>query len=134
MEELTLNEVHFLIALLASEEAPVQELETDLAQRHVKSDTIQNVLKSLIEDGTVGVTKLVNEAFYDYQKDESLLFICNWKLFIESPFQLFLTDAGYKRWEVDDWGITTIRAQELMFSSGGSNISLRQTALPNKKL
>lgn len=134
MEELTLNEVHFLIALLASEEAPVQELETDLAQRHVKSDTIQNVLKSLIEDGTVGVTKLVNETFYDYQKDESLLFICNWKLFIESPFQLFLTDAGYKRWEVDDWGITTIRAQELMFSSGGSNIRVQSTALPNKKL
>ena len=129
MEELTLNEVHFLIALLASEEAPVQELETNLAQRHVKSNTIQNVLKSLIEDGTVGVTKLVNQAFYDYQKEESLLIICNWKLFIESPFQLFLTDAGYKRWEIDDWGITTIRAQELMFSSGGSNISVQSNSV-----
>ena len=129
MEELTLNEVHFLIALLASEEAPVQELETDLSQRHVKSDTIQNVLKSLIEDGTVGVTKFENEAFYDFQKDESLLFICNWKLFVESPFQLFLTDAGYERWEVDDWGITTLRAQELMFSSGGSNIRVQSNSV-----
>jgi hypothetical protein len=129
MEELTSNELHFLVALLASEEAPVQELETDLAQRHVKYDKIQNVLKSLIEDGTVGVTKLENEAFYDFQKDESLLFICNWKLFIQSPCLLFLTDAGYKRWEVHDWGITTIRAQELKFSNGGSNIRVQSNSV-----
>lgn len=117
MEELTLNEIQFLVALFASEEANVQELEAGMLRRNVQPSLAQNTLKGLIEDGTVGITRLVGEEFHDFEKDDSLTVICNWKEFGQLPLQLFLTDTGYKRWEVDDWGITTSRARQLVFSN-----------------
>ncbi|WP_338517238.1 hypothetical protein [Alteromonas gracilis] len=120
MEELTLNEIQFLVALLASEEANVQELEVDMFRRNVQPSLVQYVLKGLIEDGAVGITRLVGEEFHDFEKDDALTLICNWKQFVQLPLQLFLTDTGYKRWEVDDWGITTSRAMQLVFSNKGN--------------
>ena len=117
MEELTLNEIQFLVALLASEEANVQELGTDMFRGNVQPSLVQNALKGLIEDDAVGITRLIDEEFHDFEKDDSLTVICNWKQFVQLPLQLFLTDTGYKRWEVDDWSITTSRARQLVFSN-----------------
>jgi hypothetical protein len=122
MEELTSNDVHFLVALLASEEAQVSELKSDFEQWNIEKIQVQDVLVELVSDGTVGVTILEKEVFNDLDKNESLNLIKGWEHFIHSSYQLFLTDYGYKRWETDDWGITTKRAKHLMFSNQGSSI------------
>lgn len=122
MEELASNELQFLVALLASEESEVNELKTEFDARGVKGDRVQAVLKGLISDGTIGVTKYQSEEFHDYEKSESLSLIENWEHFVLAQLQIFLTDEGCKRWETDDWGITTKRARSLMFSNSGNSI------------
>ena len=134
MEELALNELQFLVALLASEESEVNELKTEFDARGVKGDRVQAVLKELISDGTIGVTKYKNEKFHDLEKSESLSLIENWEHFVLAQLQIFLTEEGYKRWEIDDWGITTKRARSLMFSNSGNSIRVQSSPLPNKLL
>ncbi|QPB83501.1 hypothetical protein CWC22_011080 [Pseudoalteromonas rubra] len=124
MEKLTSNELQFLVALLASEESAVNELKTEFDARGVKDMRVQAVLQGLISDGTVGLTKFQNEEYHDYSKRESLGLVENWASFVLSPLQLFLTDEGYKRWETDDWGMTTKRARSLMFSNPGNSIRI----------
>ncbi|MBQ4852991.1 hypothetical protein [Pseudoalteromonas sp. MMG012] len=122
MEELASNELQFLVALLASEESEVNELKTEFDARGVEGEKVQVVLSGLISDGTIGVTKYQNEEFHDYEKNESLSLVKNWEDFVLTQLQIFLTDEGYKRWEIDDWGITTKRAVSLMFSNQGNSI------------
>lgn len=122
MEKLTLNDTHFLVALLASEEAPVSELCSDFQHWGVASAQVQEVLVDLVTDGTAGITKPEGEEFHDFEKMASLELIRDWDSFVRSPYQLFLTDSGYRRWETDDWGISTERARYLMFSNQGSSI------------
>ena len=122
MEELTPNELQFLVALLASEESAVNELKSEFDAWEVESYRVQCVLKGLISDGTIGVTKYQDEEYHDYKQSESLIMVENWELFVQSKLQLFLTDNGCQRWETDDWGITTERAKYLMFSNRGTSI------------
>ena len=122
MEELVSADIHFLVALLASEEAQVTELKSDFAQWQVADTQVQDVLAGLVNDGTIGVTILEKEVFNDLDTNESIALIKQWEFFVQSPYQLFLTDNGYQRWDKDDWGITTKRAQHLMFSNQGSSI------------
>jgi hypothetical protein len=122
MEELASNELHFLVALIASEESDVHELKTEFDAWGVECDIVQVVLKGLVTDGTIGVTKYQNEEYHDYEKSESLNLIKDWKCFVNTQLQIFLTDQGYQRWETDDWGITSKRAKYLMFSNRGSSI------------
>ncbi|MBY5991740.1 hypothetical protein [Ferrimonas balearica] len=122
MEKLTSNDTHFLVALLASEEAPVLELRSDFHQWAVECGQVQEVLVGLVTDGTIGVTKPEGDEFHDFEKNASLELIRDWDSFVQSPYQLFLTDPGYRRWETDDWGISTERARYLMFSNQGSSI------------
>lgn len=122
MEELASNEIQFLVALLASEESEVNELKTEFDARGVKEERVQAVLKGLISDGTIGITKYQNEEFHDYGKSESLGFVKNWDNFVLASLQIYLTDEGYKRWKTDDWGITTQRARSLMFSNPRNSI------------
>lgn len=119
MDQLTSNDIHFLVALHASEESAVHELKTEFAARGVEQENVQSILRGLIVDGTISVTKLQGEIFHDFKKDESLKLIENWNSFIQTKLQIFLTDEGYQRWDVDDWGITTERARYLMFSDQG---------------
>ena len=120
MTELSSNDIHFLVALLASEEAPVTELKSEFDAGGVKTETIQEALVCLVSDGTIDVTNLVCGEFKDFSLEEALALIGNWLEFVDSSYQLFLTDPGYKRWEVDDWGITTDRAKFLIFSNKGN--------------
>ena len=122
MTELTLNDLHFLVALLASEEAPVAELKSEFDAWGVKAELIQEVLEGLMNDGTIGITNLVEKEFKDFSLEEGLVLTRNWLKFVASPYQLFLTDSGFSRWDVDDWGITIRRAKFLVFSNKGSSV------------
>ena len=125
MTQINSNDLHFLVALLASEESLVSELETDLAQRDCERQNILDVLIGLVSDGTVGITKAVAEDYHDFEQHESLALCTNWSVLVNSKYQLYLTEKGWERWEVDDWGITTERAHKLMFSNEGSNFRVK---------
>ena len=122
MEQLTLNDIQFLVALLASEESPVLELKTDLEAWNVDAKAVQGVLAGLVQDGTIGVNLLGCDVFSDFSLDEAMTLIKDWENFVGSPFQLFLTDLGYKRWDTDDWSISIKRANFLMFSNKGNSV------------
>jgi len=117
---LTKSDKRFLVALLASEEASVAELKSEFDAWSVKTEEIQEILVGLVKDGTIGVTNLINEKFNDFTQDESLALADNWSEFVTLPYQLFLTDLGYKHWDEDDWGITSRRAKFLIFSNKGN--------------
>ena len=122
MTELSLNDIHFLVALLASEEAPVTELKSEFDAWGVKAEIIQEVLAGLMNDGTIGISNLIEKEFKDFSLEEGLALIRNWLKFVASPYQLFLTDSGFTRWDVDDWGITSRRAKFLVFSNKGNSV------------
>ena len=122
MTELSLNDIHFLVALLASEEAPVTELKSEFDAWGVKAEIIQEVLAGLMNDGTIGITNLVEKEFKDFSLGEGLALTRNWLKFVASSYQLFLTDSGFTRWDEDDWGITTRRAKFLVFSNKGNSV------------
>ena len=124
MENLDSNDISFLVALLASEESNVNGLKNELEPWGCNQNQVLPILTSLISDGTIGVTKSDNDEFIDFETKKSLNLLNNWQEFIHSEYQLYLTDEGYKRWDTDDWGITTKRAQYLMFSNKGSNIRI----------
>jgi hypothetical protein len=122
MTELSSSDIHFLVALLASEEASASELKSLFDVWGVKPEIVKEIFVSLMKDGTIGVTNYIDEKFIDITLEQSLVLTENWLDFISSPYQIYLTDPGFKRWDIDDWGISTDRAKFLMFSNNGSAI------------
>ncbi|MDO6420855.1 hypothetical protein [Saccharophagus degradans] len=117
MEELNSCEIYYLVALLASEEAPVIELKTQFSFAAVCDESIQRVLTELVSDGTVGIMASSLNGTKELSIDASLCLIENWQVFIYLSYRLFLTEAGLFRWETDDWGVSEKRASYLVFSS-----------------
>jgi len=117
MGELNSHEIYYLVALLASEEAPVIELKTQFSLSAVCDESIQRVLTELVSDGIVGVMASSIGSTKDMSLDESLCLIEKWQEFIYLSYRLFLTEAGYSRWETGDWGVSEKRAFYLAFSN-----------------
>jgi len=124
MEHLDSSDIYFLVALLASEESNVNGLKTELEPWGCNQAQVLPILTNLISDGTIGITKSENDESIDFETKESLNLLSNWQEFIHSGYQIYLTDEGYKRWNTDDWGITTKQAQYLMFSNKGNTVRI----------
>jgi hypothetical protein len=117
MDSLSLPDIHYLIALNASEESELIELARDFERWTCEKTEVLSVLKSLIQDDTLLISKPVDSAFDDLEKPEALALTHAWDTIRRNDLVLCLTDKGIKRWESDDWGITRERARYLMFSS-----------------
>ena len=68
-----------------------------------------------IEAGNLLISKPTGESFSDLSIDLSVALVSNWKKLDTNDYILLLTNNGEKRWEQDDFGIATKRAQHLMF-------------------
>jgi len=120
METISESEVFFLVALSASEESSLKELRWDLEKWNCDNIDVTKVIKSLINDGTLLLTERIEDDFHDYSKNKSIELSETWATTESMNTVLYLTEAGYSRWETDDWGITTKRAQHLMFGGNGN--------------
>ena len=115
MEHIAKSDVKFLIALNASEESPLSELRLDLQRwKHEGTDPAE-VLVEMIRDGTVLLAESVGNSVTDYSVADSEALAAGWSTSESHSKFIFLTDSGWKRWDTDDWGITTDRAKRLMF-------------------
>ena len=123
MEIINAQDVLFLVALNASEESSLVELRQDIERWDFSKVDITNILLSLIEDGTILLSKRIDVSFSDYSRDDSLKIASSWSTDCSNEIVLYLTDSGYKRWEVDDWGISTKRAHYLMFTNQNKGVS-----------
>lgn len=119
--EVSLNsdDLNFMLALLSSEEAAVSELESEMALGGCDRKDILTALRGLISDGTIGMMRSIEGSLQDLTLEQALKQSLLWEELIGTKCQLFLTDAGWKRWEGDDWGITEARAQILMNAKPG---------------
>ena len=115
MEEITENDALFLIAANASEESEVWELLDDLRRWDCSKINLSVLVAGLIEEGTVGFYSRSTDGFNDIS--ESAAIEISRDLERNPRPVLFLTEEGWKRWDTDDWGITTKRARHLMFSN-----------------
>tara|TARA_B100000446_G_scaffold39961_1_gene35605 strand:+ start:7472 stop:7855 length:384 start_codon:yes stop_codon:yes gene_type:complete len=121
MESISHQDIHFLIALSASEESILQEIVWEFERWECQKEDVLVILNSLVKDGTVLLCKpIANSDFLDLTKEETLQAISTWDGLFRKDLMLFLTESGEKRWEVDDWGISTKRARHLMFSNSGN--------------
>ena len=120
METISESEVFFLVALSASEESSLKELRWDLEKWDCADIDVTKVIKSLINDGTLLLAERIEFDFQYYSKNESITLSETWATTESMSTVLYLTDAGSRRWEIDDWGITTKRAQHLMFGGNGN--------------
>ncbi|MCG8087035.1 MAG: hypothetical protein AB2718_05530 [Candidatus Thiodiazotropha taylori] len=120
METISENEAFFLVAMNASEESSLKELRWEFERWICEGFNVTNIIKALINDGTLLLSEREEEGFHDYSKEDSLTLSESWSSSESWNTILYLTDAGYRRWETDDWGITTKRAQHLMYCNQGN--------------
>ncbi len=109
------NDIRYLIVLLASEEAFVNELAAEAAKRYISESIIQDLLKQLLSEECIGIANLVDEDLVDFDKQKCIEMVGSWAAFIASSYQMFLTDSGFKRFDNDSWGITKERARKILF-------------------
>jgi hypothetical protein len=117
MESISEQDISYLIALTASEESKLIEIQWEFEKWECDKTLVLERLKQLIVDGTILLSKPVGDSFNDLNKEQSLLACAAWKSLQRNDLILFLTSYGNKRWETDDWSITTTRAKHLMFSN-----------------
>lgn len=115
MESISIFDAMFLIALHASEESSLVELRQELTSWDARALDVGQLLHELIEGGFVLMQKLTPQTSTDLSISQSLNPAALWETTESNQERLFLTESGYLRWETDDWGITTERAQHLMF-------------------
>lgn len=116
MESISHQDIHFLIALSASEGALLQEIIWEFERWKCQKEDVLVILKNLVKDGTVSLCKpIANSDFSDLTLEETLQAIATWDRLKRIDLMLFLTESGQNRWEIDDWGISTKRAHHLMF-------------------
>jgi hypothetical protein len=120
LESISENDARYLLAAYASEESPLIELVWEFEKWDCNTDTVLKLLRQLIEDEVVGVTKPIGDEFYDLKLGESLKVVRSWSDLNSREFILYMTDKGFELWDNDDWGITTSRAKHLMFSNSGN--------------
>ena len=113
------HDIYFLIALNASEESTLEEIVWESKKWKCEESLVLKVFRDLIQDGTVLLYELVDGECSDFPMEHCLKSVEVWAGLKRNDYMLFLTEAGEKRWEVDDWNITTKRAQELMFGGNG---------------
>ena len=120
METITEQDAYFLVALSASEESSLIELKREFEKWDHSSIGVAAIIESLIKDGTILLSERQGENFSDYSVNDSLEMAATWSKPESWSTILFLTEAGERRWETDDWGITSKRAKHIMFSRKGS--------------
>jgi hypothetical protein len=124
MEAISDQDISYLIALAASEESKLIEIQWEFAKWDCDKNIVLVLLRSLINDGTILLSKPDGEKFNDLDKEKALLVCATWDSLQRKDLILFLTSVGDERWEKDDWDITTKRAKHLMFNNqkrGASN-------------
>ena len=117
MEAINKNDIYFLVALNASEESSIVQLQEDLCRWAYEESDVLEVLSSLVKEGILLFSEYSMDNCEDYTAKESLQFAQEWNAIKSNSLVLFLTDKGLSRWGEDDWGITIKRARYLMFSN-----------------
>ncbi len=117
MEAIIKNDIFFLVALNASEESSIIQLQEDLYRWTFNESDVEEVISTLIEEGVLLFSEYSMDNFGDYTAKNSLQVAQKWKSLESNSLILFLTEKGWSRWDEDDWGITTKRARYLMFSN-----------------
>ncbi|MGI1679261.1 MAG: hypothetical protein K6L75_11045 [Cellvibrionaceae bacterium] len=125
MESISSNDIQFLVALNASEESRLQELYYEFEKWSCDKVLVLDKLRELIQDGTMLISKPVNDTFSDLTEKQSLAAVQKWEQLNTTELMLYLTEAGFARWESDDWGISTKRARHLMYSNNGKVTRVR---------
>jgi len=120
MESISQQDIQFLVALMASEESILNEIVWEFEKWDCQKEDVLSIFKDLVQNGTILLYEPVGGDCSDLTKEEALEAIGTWNDLSRKDLFLFLTDSGEKRWEMDDWGISTERARHLMFSSSGS--------------
>jgi hypothetical protein len=119
MESLSTQDIHYLMALNASEESDLIEVARDFERWVCEKSEVLSILRGLIEDDTILVSKLVDMELEDLEKPEALALTNAWDRIRRNDLVLCLSESGIKRWETYDWGITRERARYLMLGQQG---------------
>lgn len=109
------NDIRYLIAVLASEEAFLKELISESQKRNISLALIKELLQGLIQEGIVGLMSLNRETLEDTAQSQCLEIANNLDQVINKKLQLHLTEIGSIRFNEDSWGISVNRARELIF-------------------
>ena len=122
--ELSESDINFLVALHASEEAGIQELFTVLQDWKVPYDRTWLKLGEFYNDGLIIFFARIGrpESLVDFTSEETSEFLTR-RVIPQHWYTpcLGLTDKGWTRWQVDDWGVTTKRARFLTFTNSAKS-------------
>lgn len=117
MEAIRKNDIYFLVALNASEESSIVQLQEDICRWSFNENDVVEVISTLIVEGVLLFSEFSMDKYEVYTTKGSHQFAQEWKSLKSNSLIIFLTDRGWSRWDEDDWGITTERARYLMFSN-----------------
>ena len=111
----SINDIRYLIAVLASEEAFLKEVLSESRKRNISSSLLKERLQGLIQEGIVGLMFLNRETLEDASQSECLEIANNLDQVKKEKFQLHLTEFGSIRFNEDGWGVSVNRAREILF-------------------
>ncbi|MCH8141448.1 MAG: hypothetical protein IH908_07620 [Proteobacteria bacterium] len=114
---LTKNELSFLVNLNASEEAGITELLSELEDWTIQPHQLKEVLREFVLAKEIGLSRRTSSGFENLNADETDELLATFTTVDDPGYFLFLTAAGFSRWEIEDWGITAKRSRFLMFAS-----------------
>ncbi len=118
-EQISQNEIDFLLFILASEESMLVELHWEFEKWGCEESDVIASLSRHIRNGSLLVSKPIGCSFSDLTVQSALNFTQSWASLNTTEHILFITENGEKQWQEDDFGITTKRARYLMFSNQG---------------
>ncbi len=107
------GDLRYLVTLLASAQSLVSELSLELIRLGADAASAADAIRYLAKEGLVGVLDKSNAQVREYSLVEmyslaELVFHRG-----EDQTELFLTEAGWARWDTDDWDISSKRAREI---------------------
>ena len=114
---LTKNELSFLVTLNASEEASITELLSELEDWTTQPHQLKEVLREFVVAKEIGLSRRTSSGCENLTAVETDELLATFTTVDDPDYFLFLTAAGFSRWEIEDWGITTKRSRFLMFAS-----------------
>ena len=113
---LTKEELSFLLALNASEQASIRDLHAELEDWDFQPHHLEESLRDFVAAKEISLSRQTSSDFRALTTEEADELLDTFTAADDPDYFLSLTEAGVSKWELEDWDITPRRVQSIMFA------------------
>ncbi len=113
---LTKKELSFLLALNASERASIRDLLAELEDWDFQPHQLEESLRDFVAAKEISLSRQTSSDFRALTTEETNELLDTFATVDDSDYFRSLTEAGFSKWELEDWDITPRRVRSIMFA------------------